>query len=98
MIEHTLMLPLALHSRFSRRVQIHHSNIWSFIELLQKEEVRFHHMNTQFNVGLAARTKQVTTIAIQNRIDTLDRRYYDGLIEVMKYLDRLSQVVAKKKK
>jgi hypothetical protein len=42
-------------SRFNRRVQIHHSNNCSFIELLQKEEVRFHHMNTQFNSGLAAR-------------------------------------------
>jgi hypothetical protein len=54
-------------------------------------------MNTQFNAGLAARTKQVITIAIQNRIDTLDQRYYDGLIDVMKYLVGLSPVVAKKK-
>jgi hypothetical protein len=92
------MFPLAFHSRFNRRVQIYHPNIWSFIELLQKEAVHFHHMNTQFNAGLAARTKQVTTIAIQNRIDTLDRRYYDDLIDAMKYLDGLSQVVAKKKK
>jgi hypothetical protein len=92
------MFLLAFHSRFNRRVQIHHPNIWSFIELLQKEEVRFHHMNIQFNAGLAARTKQVKTIAIQNRIDTLDQRYYDGLLDVMKYLDGLSQVVTKKKK
>jgi hypothetical protein len=87
-----------LHSFGLKIVQIHHPNILAFIELLQKEEVRFHHMNTQFNAGLAARAKQVTTIPIQNRVDTVDRRYYDGLIDVMEYLDGFSQVVATKKK
>lgn len=75
-----------------------HQPAISFIEVLQKEEVRFHHMNTQFDAGLGARTKQIKTIAIQSRIDNLNQRYYDSLIDVMKYLDGFSQVVAKKKK
>ncbi len=54
-------------------------------------------MNTQFIAGLAARTKQVITSAIQNRIDTLDQRYYDGLIDVMKYLVGLSILPTKVK-
>jgi hypothetical protein len=66
---HTLMFILAFHSRFNRRAQIHHPNIWSFIKFLQGEETRFHHMYTQFTAGLGARTKQAKTIAIQRRID-----------------------------
>ena len=31
----------AFHSRFNRRVQVHHPNIWSFIKVLQGEENRF---------------------------------------------------------
>ncbi|CAF2988800.1 unnamed protein product [Rotaria sp. Silwood2] len=92
------ILHLAFHSRFNRRVQIHHPNIWSFIKLLQGEESRFYHMLIQFNAGLGARTKQAKTIAIQRRIDNLDKRYYDGLIDVMEYLNGLSFTVAKRKK
>jgi hypothetical protein len=88
----------AFHSRFNRRVQIHHPNIWSFIKYLQGEESRFFHMYVQFNAGLGPRAKQAKTIAIQRRIDNLDRRYYDGLITVMEYLDGLSYTVAKRKK
>ncbi|CAF4356626.1 unnamed protein product, partial [Rotaria magnacalcarata] len=73
----------AFHSRFNRRVLVHHPNIWSFIKFLQGEESRFYHMNIQFSAGLGARAKQAKTIAIQRRIDCLDKRYYDGLINVM---------------
>ncbi len=92
------MFYLAFHSRFNRRVQINHPNIWSFIKVLQGEESRFHHMYTQFNADLGARAKQAKTIAIQRRIDNLGERYYDGLINVMEYLDGLSYTVAKRKK
>ena len=63
----------------------------------QGEESRFYHMLIQFNAGLGARTKQAKTIAIQRRIDHLDKRYYDGLINVMEYLDGLSFTVATQK-
>ncbi|CAM4840926.1 unnamed protein product, partial [Rotaria magnacalcarata] len=85
------------HSRFNRRVLVHHPNIWSFIKFLQGEESRFYHMNIQFSAGLGARAKQAKTIAIQRRIDCLDKRYYDGLINVMEYLNGLSFTVAKRK-
>ena len=55
-------------------------------------------MHTQFTAGLGARPKQAKTIAIQRRIDNFDVRYYDGVINVMEYLDGLSFVVAKRKK
>ncbi|CAF1654014.1 unnamed protein product [Rotaria magnacalcarata] len=95
---HTVIFILAFHSRFNRRVLVHHPNIWSFIKFLQGEESRFYHMNIQFSAGLGARAKQAKTIAIQRRIDCLDKRYYDGLINVMEYLNGLSFTVAKRKK
>jgi hypothetical protein len=55
-------------------------------------------MSIQFYAGLGARTKQLKTLSIQKRIDNLDKRYYDGLINVMEYLDGLSYTVAKRKK
>jgi hypothetical protein len=45
-----------------------------------------------------SRTKHPRTVAIQRHIDNLDKRYYDGLIPPMEYLDGLSVVVAKGKK
>ena len=55
-------------------------------------------MYTQINAGLGARSNQAKTIAMQRRIDNLDKRYYDGLIDVMQYLDDLLFTVAKRKK
>jgi hypothetical protein len=43
-------------------------------------------------------TKHPRTDGMQRRIDNLDKRYYDGLIPSMEYLDGLSVVVAKGKK
>jgi hypothetical protein len=55
-------------------------------------------MYIPFTAGLGARAKQAKRIAIQRRIDNLGKRYYDGLINVMKYLDSLSFTVVKRKK
>ncbi|CAM4774886.1 unnamed protein product [Rotaria magnacalcarata] len=96
-IHETTPIP-PFHSRFNRRVQVNHPNIWSFIKFLQGEENRFHHIYIQFTAGLGARPKQAKTIAIQRRIDTLDKRYYDGAMNAMEYLDGLSFTVAKRKK
>ncbi|CAF3955018.1 unnamed protein product [Rotaria sordida] len=85
-------------SRFNRRVQLNHTNLWSFIKFQQDEEVHFHHMSVQFTTGLEARPKQAKTIVIQRRIANLDERYYDGVINAMEYLDGLSFTVAKQKK
>ena len=52
----------------------------------------------KITTSLGARTKQAKTIAIQRCIDNLDKRYYDGLIDVMEYLNGLSFTVAKRKK
>ena len=95
---HFRLFNIAFHSRFNRRVQVSHPNIWSFIKVLQGEENRFHHMYVQFSAGLGSRPKQAKTIAIQRRIDNLGQRYYDGCISAMEYLEGLSFTVAKQKK
>ena len=95
---HFPLLNIAFSSRFNRRVQVSHPNIWSFIKVLQGEENRFHHMYAQFSVGLGSRSKQAKTIAIQRRIDNLGQRYYAGAISAMEYLEGLSFAVAKQKK
>ena len=55
-------------------------------------------MLIQFNADLGRRTKQAITIAIQHRIDSLDKRYYDGLINVMEYLDEFPFTITKRNK
>ncbi|CAF0838537.1 unnamed protein product [Rotaria sordida] len=92
------MFYLLFQSRFNRRVQVNHTNLWSFIKFQQDEEVHFHHMSVQFTTGSEARPKQAKTIVIQRRIANLDERYYDGVINAMEYLDGLSFTVAKQKK
>ena len=92
---HFRLFKIAFHSRFNRRVQVSHPNIWSFIKVLQGEVNRFHHMYVQFSAGLGGRPKQAKTIAIQCRIDNLGQRYYDGAME---YLEGLSFTAAKQKK
>lgn len=69
----SLFLFSAFHSRFNRRVQFHHPDIWSFIKFLQAEENRFYRMFVQFNAELGARTKQPKTLSMQKRSDNLDK-------------------------
>ena len=85
------------HSRFNRRVQIHHRDMWSFIKFVQEEENSFNDIRILFNGGLGARSNQSRRIAIQRGIDNLDRRYYDCLLTPMESLDGLAFLVAKRK-
>ena len=56
--------------------------------------------HTAYSAKIHTNTNNQLTkrIAIQRRIDCLDKRYYDGLINVMEYLNGLSLTVAKRKK
>jgi hypothetical protein len=58
------MFYLVFHSRFNRRVQVNHPNIWTSFKFLQEKESRFYFMYIQFNTGLVVRAKQAKTIAI----------------------------------
>src|SRR5262249_2612702 len=63
-----------------------HPNIWSFIKLIRGEKTHFHHIYTQFSLGLSVRAEQAKTIAIQHRVGYLGDRYYDDLITAIETL------------
>ncbi len=62
---------------------------------VEKINIEKGHMHIQFNAGLGARAKQAKTIAIQYRTDSLNKWYYDDVINVMEYIDGLSLTGAK---
>jgi hypothetical protein len=67
------------------------------VQQILAEEGCFHHILIQFSGGLGARAQQAKTIAIQRRIENFTKRYHDGLMNVMEYLDGLLLIVAKQK-
>ncbi len=77
------------------RLQRDHPNMWLFLNFLQKEEKRAASMIIQWSSGASKKKNQRTT-AIQNRINTLYKRYSDDLIGASTLLTGLSLVVAKK--
>jgi hypothetical protein len=86
------------HNRLNHRIERAHPNIWSFIKCLQGEETRLRHMLLQIDAGAQARPQAAATLAIQQRIDTLNERYANNEIDLRKLLDGLSTVVAKQHK
>jgi len=69
-----------------------------FIKLVLGEEYGLNHMLNQFNAGLDPRRKQKKTRAIRDRIENLHQRYYEVVIDLIKYLDRLSYTAVKERK
>jgi hypothetical protein len=67
----------------------------AFAQFLQKEEKRVTSMIIQWSSGTSKKKNQRTT-AIQNRINTLYKRYTDDLIGASTLLTGLSLIVAKK--
>ncbi len=86
---------IGFHNRLNQRIQRSHPNIWSFIKCLQGEEARFRHMLLQINAGARGRPKTATTVAIQQRINTLNERFTSNEIGLNELLDGLALTVAK---
>ncbi|CAF1355393.1 unnamed protein product [Rotaria sordida] len=82
------------HNRMNFRLQRNHPNMWLFFNFLQKEEKRVTSMIIQWSSGASKKKNQRTT-AIQNRINTLYKRYTDDLIGASTLLTGLSSIVAK---
>ena len=66
---------LAYNLRFATRLSKKHPNIWSFIQLIQSEHVRFEHISIQLDAGASAPKQSTKTKAFQIRFDTLRSRY-----------------------
>ena len=54
-----LLFNMTFHTRFNRRVQVTHPNIWPFMKVLQEEENRLHQMYVQFSAGLGIRPNKL---------------------------------------
>ncbi len=67
-----------------------YTNIWSAIKYCQDKEARFKHVLLEINVGAQGRPKTATTIAIQQRINTLNERFTSKEINPKELLDGLT--------
>jgi hypothetical protein len=77
---------LAYNLRFSTRLSKKHLNIWTFIQLIQSEHVRFEHICIQLDTGATAPKQSTKTISFQKRFDTLLNRFLDKTIDANKLL------------
>ncbi|CAF3968207.1 unnamed protein product, partial [Rotaria sp. Silwood1] len=84
--------------RFATRLSKKHPNIWSFIQLIQSEHVRFEHISIQLDAGASAPKQSTKTKAFQIRFDTLRSRYIKKEINANELLSGLSLLIGKKKK
>ena len=88
---------LAYNLRFSTRLSKKHPNIWSFIQLIQSEHVRFEHISIQLDAGASAPKQSKKTTAFQTRFDTLHNRFLKKEINANELLLGLSLLIGKKK-
>jgi len=89
---------LAYNLRFATRLSKKHPNIWSFIQLIQGEHVRFEHISIQLDAGASAPKQSTKTKAFQTRFDTLHNRFLNKEINANELLSGLSLLIGKKKK
>ncbi|CAF4422128.1 unnamed protein product [Rotaria magnacalcarata] len=87
----------AYNLRFATRLSKKHPNIWSFIQLIQSEHVRFEHILVQLNAGASAPKQSTKTTAFQMRFDTLHSRFLKKEINANELLPGLSLLIGKKK-
>jgi hypothetical protein len=85
----------AWHSRFNKRIEKKHPNIWAFIQTLQNEEVHFQQQLIHANSGKLKQKSQKTCV-MQNKLNQLRKRYDEGVIQLPEYHYQLSLLVGTK--
>jgi hypothetical protein len=73
-----------------------HSNVWTFIESLKKEEVVFRQLMLKFSRS-NQKKKTKAILALEVRLKTLGTRFENDEIYRKQYLEGLSLFVANKK-
>ncbi|CAF3916211.1 unnamed protein product [Rotaria sordida] len=71
----------AYNRRFATRISKKHPNIWSFIQLIQNENVPLEHLIIQLAAGASCSKPTARTTAFQRRFQTLKSRFDNGEIE-----------------
>ncbi|CAF0960239.1 unnamed protein product [Adineta steineri] len=84
------------HNRMNYRISRHHPHMWRFIQFMQSEEKHAQTIVLQWSSG-ASKKQNTRTTAKQKRIDTLNKRYKDGLIDASKLLTDFSYLVGSNK-
>jgi hypothetical protein len=88
---------LAYNLRFATRLSKKQPNVWTFIQLIQSEHVRFEHISIQLDAGAFAPKKSTKTKAFQARLGTLRNRFLKKELNANELLSGLSLLIGKKK-
>jgi hypothetical protein len=97
MLNNSLCLITAWHSRFNKRIEKKHPNVWAFINLLKDEQVHFQQLLIHANSGKLKKDSQKTCV-MQNKLNQLRKRYDDGIIQLSEYHYQLSLLIGMKSK
>ncbi|CAF3356453.1 unnamed protein product [Rotaria socialis] len=92
------MLILAYNRRFSTRISKKHPNVWTFIKLIQSENVRLEHIIAQLSGGASSSKKSKNTTGFQKRFGTLKKRFNDNEINTKQLLKGLALLLGSHKK
>jgi hypothetical protein len=87
----------AWHSRFNKRIEKKHPNIWAFIEVVKNEEVHFKRQMIHANSGKLKKVSEKTCM-MQQKLDVLGKRYREGVIKLSEYHYQLSLLIGAKSK
>jgi hypothetical protein len=85
----------AWHSRFNKKIEKKHPNIWAFINVLKDEEVHFRRQLIHANTGKLKKNSERTCV-MQNKFDELRKRYDEGGIQLSEYHRQRSLLVGTK--
>ena len=85
-------LSIAWHSRFNKRIEKKHPNIWTFINVLKDEEVHFRQQLIHANTGKLKKNSERTCV-MQSKLLELRKRYDERGIQLPEYHHQLSLLV-----
>ncbi|CAF4295835.1 unnamed protein product [Rotaria magnacalcarata] len=94
----SLGLGLAYNRRFSTRISKKHPNVWTFIKLIQSENVRLEHIIAQLSGGASSSKQSKNTTGFQKRFETLKKRFNDNEINAKQLLKGLALLLGSHKK
>ena len=75
-----------------------HPNIWTFIQLIQDENIRLEHLLIQLSAGASSSQPTARTTAFQRRFETLKQRFENSEIGAKQLLQGLALLLGSHKK
>ena len=91
-----MISPTGWHNRFASRIDKKNPNIWHFIHVLQQEEVQVNQLVQHVKMGKKKLCSK-KTCHMQECIENLADRFEKKTISLVKYMEGLSLLVAKKR-